>query len=301
MRSLLLILAATNIIIVSCTKTQQRGTSNSVPKATRSEIFAEINGVQASVSNGILKFKSLEEYSAIYDVSEFAPIQNFANTVSTLPNFITYYATIPATNENKDQYAMLGKLLNENSIIQIGEFTILIDFEGAKVYAKSDGSTQELLAAKGGQSVIGMLTFDIHDDVIEELKLKKTRGLFCSDPWFPAKHVSGGMALTAAWAGEADFGHVCARYWPAGIYFELNSEVSTTGSGSYFTHESTWSWKRRCGKSGAGTRIYTTPIKTIADKNFIYYTVRALTSATVTAKFSSTKSTIPGKVVIVTL
>jgi hypothetical protein len=301
MRSKLLILAASIILITSCTKTQQGTTTNLIPKATRSESYAEINGVQASVTNGILKFKSLDDYSAIYEVSEFGPLQNFANAVSALPNFTTYYSTIPSTDENKDQFAMLGKLLNSNSIIRIGEFTILVDFGGSKVYAKTDGVTDEMLAAKAGQSIIGMLTFDIHDDVIEELKLKKTRGLFCSDPWRPAQSDSRGMAFKQVFSSDADWGTLCAKYWPAGIYFELNSKVTTTYSGSYFTHESTWSWQRRCGKSGSGTRTYSTPIKMNTDKNFIYYNVRALTSGSVSAKLSSSNATTPGAVVIVSI
>jgi hypothetical protein len=296
-------------------------------KQTRDASTVNFNDVTATISNNIVSFNSIEDYKRIFEVENYDDLLDFANEVNSTSNFTSFYSKLDPkfldeNNNGKDQYEFIGKLLNNNSIIRLGEFTLLIDFDNEKVFAKTDGTESELISAKNGNAIEGIHQYSIYDDVAEELSLKKTRGLFCHDSWAGNPANGGSMLLSTISTqnmpvGFDNFGNtiygnvdmqevlnVCNKYWAAGIYFELNGRVIITPAGNPlatapFAYTVQYTWKRRCGTSGGNTHSFSFA-NASSDKKICYWNVRALTKYSLTTTASSSVSSIPGQTVVIT-
>ncbi|MFM2192997.1 MAG: hypothetical protein RLZZ118_1954 [Bacteroidota bacterium] len=299
-----------SLIFISCNKNQIKQTSSNLSnqtKQTRSVSELTTNGITISSIDNVLSFSSISDYESIVNSENRQTLINFASDIENSGIISNYYSTV--NGEEKQQFEFLGKLLNTQGIIKIGEFLILIDFTNEKVFAKSDGSVSELLSAKEGTVIPNVLTFDIKDDVIEELKIKKTRGLFCNDK-YSTNHPSinkAGIAtnlISSQFVNPADLNQGTidinvavngeVKYWPAGIYFELNSRIVVTPAGvplatAPFSYTTVWTWKRRCGTNG-GNSSTSAFLNASNDKTVCYWNVRALTSYDIKETFSSTAS-----------
>jgi hypothetical protein len=301
----------TSLIFVSCKKNEPTTQNKTTTKLSRSEVLS-INNINSKIINGVLTFESIEDYKSIYDVNNYSDILTFANLVNSTEGFTSLYSIIENT-ETKNQYEFLGKLLNQNSVIKIGEFLILIDFASGKVFAKTDATEVELISAKNGNSNNSVQTFDINEDVVEELQFKKTRGLFCSARWCgnPPNGQSINTNMTSVQQvnpADPSLGFVTlpviingfTKYWAAGIYFELNSRIVVTPAGSPlatapFSYQTTYTAKRRCGNN-VGSSSSSSFTNASNDKTIMYWNVRALSKYNITETFSSSAS-VPSGVV----
>ena len=278
---------------------EQIKNSNTIKTRSTSGSFA-FNGVDYRVENGILNFETFDKYENVVNTESRSVLLEFANKVEATNLIATYYSSI--ISENKDQYEFIGKILNRDGFIKIDAFLILIDFKNSKVFAQKNGNTNDLISTQNGTSVTGVLTFPIEEDVIEELKIYKTRGLFCNDAWqqsFDIPHTGGTFPTNLVSNQNTPGGTIqmqvfintSVKYWPAGIYFELNSRVVVTPAGNPlatapFSYTTTYSCKRRCGNSFSGTSTRTFA-NASNDKNVMYWNTRALRQG-----FTSISSTV---------
>ena len=130
--------------------------------------------------------------------------------------------------------------------------------------------------------------------------------MFCNATWQNTFDVpqSGGALPTNLFSVQqtgggrvtmAVFINTSVKYWPAGIYFELNSRVVVTPAGNPlatapYSYTTSYSCKRRCGNSFSGTS--TRSFNNNNDKNVMYWNTRALTQGytTITSIVSSSAS-----------
>jgi len=305
--AIMMVLGATSIGLVSCQKDAQivDMTSSGNVNGTMTPLTGEFqfNSVNYQINEGVLEFATFADYENITNSEEITTLTEFAQTCESSNLLANYYSGV--ADSTKEQYEFLGKLLNRDGIIKIDEFLILIDFNSSVVYAKKHGEPIELINAKNGVDGNSVVSFAIEDDVIEELKIYKTRGLFCSAQYQPSfeKFPSNGALSTNLTSTQPTPGgtvtlpvmiNTSVKYWPAGIYFELNSRVVVTPAGSVlatapFSYTTTYSCTRRCGNSfnGTSTRSFNNASN---DKNVMYWNVRALKKGSTSIKSTVTSS-----------
>ena len=297
--AIMMVLGATSIGLVSCQKDAQivDMTSSGNVNGTMTPLTGEFqfNSVNYQINEGVLEFATFADYENIANSEELTTLTEFAQTCENSNLLTNYYSGV--TDSTKEQYEFLGKLLNSDGIIKIDEFLILIDFNASTVYAKKHGESVELINAKNGEDGNSVVSFAIEDDVIEELKIYKTRGLFCSAQYQKKFCVDANSMKTNRTSVQQTPGgsitmpvfiNTSVKYWPAGIYFELNSRVVVTPAGNPlatapFSYVTTYSCTRRCGNSFSGnsTKTFTNASN---HKNVMYWNARALKQGSTTIK-----------------
>jgi hypothetical protein len=292
MKKLIMAILGIAIFTISCNKSNELVTNptniTGTIKTRSSSGIINFNGNDYRVDNGILNFETFYKYENIVNTESRESLIEFANLVEQANLFYNYNSIV--SDDEKEQFEFIGKLINKDGFIKIDAFLILVDFPSKKVYAQKNGNTSDILSAKNGTSIQSVLAFSIEEDVIEELKIYKSRGLFCNDAWqqsFDVPHTGGTFPTNLVSNQNTPGGTIqmqvfintSVKYWPAGIYFELNSRVVVTPAGNPlatapFSYTTTYSCKRRCGNSFSGTSTRT--LNTSNDKNVMYWNTRAL-------------------------
>jgi hypothetical protein len=277
----------TSLIFVSCKKNQidPVGITNTTKQTRAIEDNITYNNVVYNISDGILKFSSLTEYENLFGENTQPDTEPFSNLILNSPAIKTYYSTIPNSNTAKSNLKFIGSIINSDKVVKIGEFLILLDFESDKVYAKTDGTLAELNNAKNGQSVAGVLKYDMGDDVIQELKLKKTRGLFCNANWCGKGRLGDNSLLISFNSGGNNFNHphvVSGNYQKYGIWFNYWAETFVDGFPNSFSAiagsrsmSASGSFTRRCGNTVNNTASHGNSFTAYIDK-LMYGNVRSL-------------------------
>jgi hypothetical protein len=292
---------AASLVFVSCKKDNISTIENAKSsKPTRLvEDYINFNQINYTISDGILKFSSLEEYENLFGNNTQPETEVFSNLVLGSPAIKTYYSTLDASNPQKGSLKFIGCIVNSDKIIKIGEFLILLDFESNYVYAETDGTLTNLNKAKNGEQVAGVYKFDMGEDVIEELKLKKTRGLFCGAPWCIKgnKKVGGISIISSGNVGFDLFENIAhpfflnGEYEKYGIWFQyivrdvcsgfpidqMSGPRVTSGSGQF---------TRRCGNTVTNTINLTSslPFK----HGLLYGNIRSLSKLDATITMTTT-------------
>lgn len=292
MKKIILAITTICILALACnkTKTDLKQETNLGIKNTRNTVTIQFNSIDYHIIDGILNFETFEKYENIVNSDKREELITFANSVYKSNGIKTYYDRV--NEKEKDQFDFIGKLLNKDGFIKIDAYLILIDFENSLVYAQKNGNTNDITSTKNGRLVASVIKFSIMDDVIEELKINGTRGLFCNALWqgkFENFPQDGALQTSLSSVQYTPGGNVTlpvqintsVKYWTAGIYFELNSRVVVTPAGNPlatapFSYVTTYSCKRRCGNtfSGSNTRSFSNASN---DKNVMYWNSRALT------------------------
>lgn len=266
----------------------------------------------------MLIFSSFSEYENLYEVDDANTLQEFGERVRNSTAMTSYIESI--TNEDeKDKLSFIGSIVNEQGLMKVDVYTILLDFNAERVFATRYGTVQDLLNAKAGNIATNVLQFTMNEhDVIEELVEHKTRGIICNAPWAPHKsgNINSDPLKTKVLLGAPDQNpagdkkcelFISVEYGKYGVYFELRSkywptaQVAANNVWPPYSFTTTYSWTRRCGNSGSGGQTYgfngatmygVTPAQT---KYLAYGNVRALRNYNLTATVYSAQSVIAGE------
>ena len=265
------------------------------------------NGVDYQISNGMLHFLTFDHYEQLFTMKDLNKLYEFANQVNNAEAMISYVETITDV-QKKHELGFVGNIINEQGFIKIDVYTLLLDFTSRKVFATRYGNTNDLLSAKNGTQVTNVHEFSMDEnDVIEELRDMKTRGIFCKDRWAESKNLWTDPELITKYAvlGIPRTLQANVRYSKGGIYFELQTESycpqwAMLGGSENIKRNLNWnySWIRRCGKSesGSGSSSNTQSIPAITQRFFkvVYGNPRALKHYYLSATITSPNSAIPG-------
>jgi len=316
MKKLILAMTTIAIIAVACSKVQTKvePTSTQTIKTTRGDANIRFNNVDYQIQNGILTFETFDKYENLFEVDDPTTLQPFADQVEH-EVAMTSYTETSISSEQKDELHFIGKIVNEEGLIKIDVFTILLDFNRSEIYATKTGSIQDLINAKNGNIASNVFEMSMNEtETIDELRELKTRGLFCKESYATSKYkeVSSNDGLkTSVLLGDEDQNathdkkvelFTSVRYSQYGLYYELNSkywptsQVAANNINPPHTWVTTYWWQRRC-SSASGSATNTSSSATTVygfspavAKNLIYGNVKALKHYNVTSTVSSSVS-----------
>ena len=242
---ILMFIFISGICLVSCQKEEL----NQTLKSKSQEIDIYFN-------SKFLTFKTIESYKkTIGDLSDEKTLVNLKQiNENPLRNLKT------ATGLDEDLYPeFLLTILNEDKIVQIGEWIIKVDMEKnvlSVINEKNSELIDNLIDGVANEKIYHFSTDDDVLDLLEEgstgtINKPQLKGLFCSDrqaiSFNEYKYVSGGSEFRGVQI-------VQCRYFKSGIYYSLFARVSN--SGDYYAGESAnltmvlrYTFYDRCGRS----------------------------------------------------
>lgn len=295
MKNILLAIFSIALFTVACKKstyTLETKNSESTKKkrtSIRDSVF--FNNHYYHIADGMLQFETIDEYYNLYgtEIEDTDPIllQEFADNVKKSNAINTYweYKNFPI---DSIQYSFIGNIVNQDGIIKIDDYLLLLDFENEKVFMTSNNNTQELLDAVNGDVSDNIEVFSMNDDIASKIMYKKKKGFFCKEYYADREHDGRSIqTLSQVWLEEVQayvlmaISHE-ARYASYGIYFELFSRAvvvpAVPYANDYFKLYTTYTWERRC-SSKTGGYTYTddyTNVPTTHYKRVCYGNLRAL-------------------------
>lgn len=310
MKKIILAIFTLTILASSCQKTETSVDPNPIEQkvtARSGDDIITFNGVEYQITNGMLNFTSFEQYENLFAVDDPNLLDEFANQVYNSTEMTSYLESID-DEEVKARIGFIGMIVNENGLIKIDDYNILLDFDTRNVFATSEGSTDDLILAKNGEVHENVYPFSMDEnDVIDELVAKKTRGIFCKDRWATQKNQWTSNLPTTVYISWGVYANMQAnvRYTASGIYFEMQTESYCPewslllGSTITVPRNLSWtySWRRRCGTSGSGSGSSTQTQSTGAVNNrfrvVVYGNIRALKHYSLQATITSPRSVVP--------
>jgi hypothetical protein len=272
------------------------------------------NNVSYTISDGMLKFESFAKYEQLFALEDMNQLQEFSSSVQN-SNAMVSYTEKNINSSQKADLSFIGGIVNKDGIIKIDDYTLLLDFNNNLIYATKLTDTKRLIDAKSGLNSSDILTFPMAEtDVIDELIIRKTRGILCTQTYAPSKVKFGSSILTTVAGNQNTFVglHNSVRYGQYGIYYELNSHVDADYVGTCihfapFNNQINYSWVRRCSSvTGSGSPLLANANtincnSTGTMKCLVYGNVRALKNYNITATITSSVSTTPNQTVVVNI
>lgn len=274
------------ILSLSSAYAQEKSVTNSVAVRETKEdaqVNALIQKQEIAVVDQVLVFKTKDAYQQIVNAPTDAALKSLTRQVSGL-KFQNYNAVkLPAVKSASDQKLEvmdehLGKLLNRDGVIQIGEHAFKIDLLKEMVFVVP---AQQLKAnysdlIKGNTKNKAIRVFSTGQDVLDELDGKKgSTEKSCGGigggyyPSYP--HENQGLIVSQTNTEVVRF-NPYVHFFRAGVYFRLSanfdlrrfpstSEFGTkvTNIGQAFTLEiyvrspEAWRMRRYCGSGTVGT------------------------------------------------
>lgn len=304
------------ISLSSCEKHTEEILSDA--KVSESKLENQITPPNFEEKDGRIAFASITDYeNAMKSEIEFPKVGN-------LPNSFFSNARVSSETEdilNEVPEKLLAKL-NDDFVMQVGEWVLKLDFFNYTVYAvqaeNAKSQYENLVAGSTNQYVY---EFSMEYDVLDLLEQgftkvpdgsERTEGIFCGGGE-PATENYGNREK--AYYGQGgiylfDYQSI-SQYKKFGVWFELSSVIRLysptvydpvtgkwvkTYQNEYFNRNVVWYYKQNCrnGKTRSGSsawndRAYTTkhPITgKIQDKLIIYDSTRGLRDFTVDSKYS---------------
>lgn len=316
MKKLILAITTIAIIAVACSKVQTKvePTTTQTIKTTRGDANIRFNNDDYQIQNGVLTFETFDKYEHLFEVEDPTTLQPFADQVER-EGAMTSYTETSISPEQKEELHFIGKIVNEEGIIKIDVFTILLNFERSEIFATKTGSIQDLINAKNGKIASNVFQMSMEEtETIDELRELKTRGLFCKESYATSKYkeiTSNDGLKTSVLLGDADQNathdakvelFTSARYSQYGLYYELNSkywptsQVATNNINPPHTWVTTYWWQRRCSSASGNSSNTSSSATTVfgfspaVAKCLIYSNVKALKHYSVTSTISSSFS-----------
>jgi hypothetical protein len=88
-----------------------------------------------TAKNGLLIFKTTDDYRNVVDNSSPEQMLKFVNEVKGMKNFTPYSESMRSDATNKDLPPFLQAILNKDAAVQIGNYIYKIDMGKEKVFA----------------------------------------------------------------------------------------------------------------------------------------------------------------------
>lgn len=217
-----LFLAFVGITIAGCKK----DVSNPAPKFD--------SALNIATDGRMLIFKTSEDYSKIIDGQNEKEWSLFLSKVKKMEHF-TYAEVLGKSKTGEDLIGdeSLSEILNEDCIVQIGDYLYRVNKLTESVYvlpAENISEYQDLVSENKSNPHIRK--FSTSEDVIElaESGAEGQKGLFCGDSYANQKNefISATIPLGYGMSLIID---MRAKYYAAGIYFNLKAFASTFAQG----------------------------------------------------------------------
>lgn len=186
-----------------------------------------------SANGKMLVFESVESYEKSIEFQTVEKREKFLSDISKL-NFKNYFSVEHTESKSgndsvQEMDDFFGQLLNEDGIIQIGDYIYKVNLQSEKVFvlpATNLAEYQDLV--NENKSNDNIRQFSINDDVIY-LAESGASGEKCSNP-------SGGFELyTNFESGNSLETRCIIKYFTAGIYYRVTGRSKKIGNygGSY--------------------------------------------------------------------
>lgn len=303
-------------VFYSCNKSTNSISPTTITKKTRSASATfTFQGKTIAIENDRVKFASFDDYEYVANNSDQSELDEFITSLNNTGVLTSYNSIANHSNDDAFKFNFIGDIVNSQGIIEIDNFLVLLDFEASKVFASKTINVQNLLDAKNGTVNNDVSVFDMDEDVIEELKIKKTRGLFCGDRHALGKtHTSPKLETTArlTWKDCDTVHHDCrislelnTNYCKYGIWFKLYSELqskpwqtATSQRQPQWSFHTTFTFTKRCGPTVTGTdnQSAATCVNCgdLCVRKMAHTGTRSLKTYNITADAHSSESTTPG-------
>ncbi len=298
------------ISLSSCEKHTEEILSDA--KISESKVENKVTPPNFEEKEGRIAFASITDYeNAMKSEIEFPKVGN-------LP--YSFFSNARVSSETEDVLSevptKLLEKLNDDFVMQVGEWVLKVDFLKRNVYAvQAENAKSQYENLVAGNTNEYVHEFSMEYDALDLLEqgftkvpdgTERTEGIFCGGG---EKATSNLGKVEEAFYGQGgmylfDYRSI-SQYKKFGVWFELSSVVrvyspSTFGQetyqNEYFNRAVTWYYKQNCkkGKTGSGNtpwndRAYTTkhPVTgEIQDKLVIYDGMTGLTDFTVDSKYS---------------
>jgi hypothetical protein len=267
MKKLIFAIFSIALIFVACKKATTILEPNQVKKTkkTRTNIDSILfNNHYYHIVDGMLQFKSIDEYDNLFGTEneDIDPslLQQFADNVKESDAMNTYWESrnLPLDSIH---YSFIGNIVNQNGIIRIDDYLLLLDFVHEKVFITVANNVQGLLNAVQGNVASNIEIFTMKDDVASEIRTRK-KGWLCKERYAKLDQYGQSLqTLSQVWYpgpinayGIVSLSHE-VRYASYGIYYELFSRVVAVPvpyATEYFKFVTTYSWVRRCSNKTGG-------------------------------------------------
>jgi hypothetical protein len=259
------------------------------------------------IANGMLVFSTFAEYEELFDVENPSELDKFAKDVENSTAIVTYSTQL--TQAEKQELHFISSIINEQGMIKIDVFTLLLNFKDKVIYVTRYGTTNDLISANNGNTPTNVFQLNMEGgETIDALLETKTRGFLCKESYADQKTIISDPMKTylTEWMTSNHISlYAKLRYESYGIFYELFSQSWASPqytSGMTFNPQKTlttvyW-WQRRCSSaSGSGTSVMSNnycvgTATSYSDKYFIYGNAKALKHYNVTATIKSTNSLI---------
>lgn len=263
-------------------------------------------GINCKVEDGVLTFNTIEEFEQLEQLEQSGRTNEFIENLRRLKNFFSYNQS-HFTDRSLD---FIGDIVNIDGLIKIENYSIKLDFKKRLVFVSSQLSGQELNFINVTDLPPGVECYTMDEDVLSEIKNKKSRGILCRDRYakgkdledgiqgktiidFYVQPIGGNTNGVPSLVSAPESWIVYVEYCPTGLWYKMWSECWAApantygyfGRGPIDMYTSFWC-QRRCGKEIAGQSLFNNVPQTSGGpaKRVVYSSPRGLKHYWITAK-----------------